>query len=129
MNEEGIATKFCGDCRQHVPVWDFYRHRKSPDGLHSYCKTCHKDRATVNQERRRSKRRALGLPVKITPPKDGYLERHIERRQEEVAITHRRGTREPSPEVKEDVVVFIEEKSFLNPFLRKQTKKFNWSVV
>ena len=34
--------KHCPACGRVLPVEEFYRNRTQPDGLQSYCKTCHR---------------------------------------------------------------------------------------
>jgi len=35
-----IQTKRCTKCKQIKPLSEFYKSRRNPDGLHSWCKSC-----------------------------------------------------------------------------------------
>lgn len=40
---EEMKTKVCRKCGKTLPISDFHKNKKSSDGLHSYCKECHKE--------------------------------------------------------------------------------------
>lgn len=35
-----METKVCSKCGRELPTSEFYRHPRTSDGLHSYCKVC-----------------------------------------------------------------------------------------
>ena len=90
-------TKTCKDCKSRLPENDdnFYRHgdgyRFSP-----YCKPCHRKRTYASVQRQRERRREAGISVKATVgvleetlaarESDGYLDRHLQRREQVAAI-------------------------------------------
>ena len=53
----GVKQKLCGDCNQWKNERDFYRNRRSKDGLGFHCKECEKRQARAHYERWRKRAR------------------------------------------------------------------------
>lgn len=82
------ASKVCRVCGEDKPSADFYRNAKNGDGLHSYCRPCHRVRKMAADERRRlttSRLETLGqhagplaarVLARSTPTPSGCIEFH-----------------------------------------------------
>lgn len=45
------GRKWCPDCRSALPLEEFGRNRRAPDGLTSYCRPCHAARGNATRQR------------------------------------------------------------------------------
>ena len=76
--------KFCRDTKFHkggksLPVTDFYLNPTRKDGYSDFCKICQARRATISVKKQRAKRKALGLPTRVT-----QAERDAGKREQEI---------------------------------------------
>lgn len=37
-----VTDKYCSSCKQYKPVEEFYKNKRTADGLNNYCKSCKK---------------------------------------------------------------------------------------
>ena len=64
-----MDTKFCRDCREHLPVAEFSKNARSRDGLAFYCRRHLAERAARSREARRVQpRKHRFAPVGLTIP-------------------------------------------------------------
>ena len=126
-----VPTKHCPGCGDQ-PVWDFYVSKKNLGGLSLYCKTCTKRRNAISQTLRRETRRALGLPAKEAFKKsehrhDNYLDRHLQRREQEALNC----LSEPSPEEMRGVCFGEQANNWvgvMDSFLRQRHRVSRWQI-
>ena len=79
MNVELLTYKTCGSCSQEMPVSEFEKKPRSPDGLASVCKHCGKlKKKAVNEHVRRTAKEidrvmldAVGRLAREAPESDG----------------------------------------------------------
>ena len=125
--------KRCADCGPQS-VLNFYDNSRSGDGLSTYCKVCHKRRATEYQKLRREGRAPVSQRLFAEKVLDnGYTDRHEKRRAEEAANC----IEESSPVGEGGVCSLSPESEFIEPessfanlmngWMRQpQTKTFGW---
>lgn len=58
---ETTATKICDTCHKELPLTEFHRNKKNPDGLQTTCKSCKNAYMRKYAEKRRQAK-------EITPP-------------------------------------------------------------
>ena len=44
IDNETVEMKYCTHCHQWHPLTEFYKNKQAKDGLHSWCKSCFKNR-------------------------------------------------------------------------------------
>lgn len=50
-----MNTKICASCGEVKPLTEFHRNARSKDGLHSYCKSCNKEKASAHLKTEKGK--------------------------------------------------------------------------
>ena len=63
--EENV-TKVCSKCGRELPISDFSKNKKSKDGHHSYCKSCHSEYNRANNLKKKETAHKM-LPVYSNP--------------------------------------------------------------
>jgi len=58
-------VKFCRDCQQTLPISEFYRNHRMPDGYLKQCKVCHGNRYRVGRASRAKQNRLYIQQIKL----------------------------------------------------------------
>lgn len=63
--------KKCAKCGRELPESEFYRSKKAPDGLQSYCKECSSKAKSSKTGKKRGKRKSEFEKLLCTPSNKG----------------------------------------------------------
>lgn len=70
LNMETVKTKRCAKCHKELPVTEFWRDKRSRDGLNCYCKDCMKTFTSKARTRMKINKPDKSRPLKSVPLED-----------------------------------------------------------
>ncbi len=71
-------TKKCPKCGRELPITEFYKNRKHPDGLQPMCKDCNKAYSRMYYHKRKAMAESGGVKSNYSDPElDGKTKREV----------------------------------------------------
>lgn len=58
-----METKICPGCKQELPFHSFHKNPKTKNGIHCYCKSCHKEKYGGDYQRNLDLKRKYGITL------------------------------------------------------------------